>query len=100
MKLIGIMSMQDDRAAVRDLLRDRGVTIYSETDITGHSTETIARYGWFARPAEAATYAALSFAIVPDDAATAVFEAIAAHQQASPGDHPIRAFIVPVEKMV
>ncbi|MEZ4387870.1 MAG: hypothetical protein R3D98_09885 [Candidatus Krumholzibacteriia bacterium] len=100
MKLIGVMSLQDDREVVRGLLRDRGVSIYSETEIVGHSTESIARIGWFTRPNEWPDYAALSFAIVPDEAADGVFEAIAARQASHPGDHPIRAFVVPVERMV
>jgi nitrogen regulatory protein PII len=100
MKLIGIMSLKEDRAAVRDLFEDKGVRIFSETDILGHSTETIEKFGWFATPQDTADYASLAFAIVEDAAAETVFAAIADLQQARPGDHPIHAFVVPVEKMI
>lgn len=100
MKLLAIMSLLEDRALVRDLLEDRGVSIYSETDIRGHSNESIASYGWFATSTNETQYASLSFAIVPDEAASEVFAAIAARQQQEPSHHPIRAFIVPVEQMV
>lgn len=100
MKLIGVMSLRKDRDVVRELLRDRGVSIYSEVDIVGHSTESIARYGWFTTPNENPEYGALAFAIVPDDDAEAVYDGIAARQADDHTDHPIRAFLVPVEKMI
>lgn len=100
MKLIGIMSLKEDRATVRDLFEDQGVRIFSETDILGHSTETIEKFGWFATPQDAADYSSLCFAIVEDAAAETVFAAIAGLRKTRPGDHPIHAFVVPVEKMI
>jgi hypothetical protein len=101
MKLVGIMSLKAQRDQVRDLLRDQGVQIYSETDILGHSTETIARIGWFAASPASPEYSTLCFAIVPDENAEAVFDAIAALRDGgSDAEHPIRAFLVPVERMV
>lgn len=38
MKLLGIMSLKEQRTVVRDLLRAHDVAIYSETEILGHST--------------------------------------------------------------
>lgn len=100
MKLIGIMSLQEDRGAVRELLRDRGVSIYSETEIFGHSTETIARFGWFSTPHESPAYGSLSFAIVPDEEAESLFTAIGEFQRQQDTEHPVRAFLVPVDKMI
>lgn len=100
MKLIGIMSLREHREAVREMFRDRGVSIYSETDIVGHSSQTIASFGWFTTPHETPEYGSLAFAIVPDSAADAIYTAIASRQEREPSDHPIRAFIVDVEKMV
>lgn len=100
MKLIGIMSLTEDRAKVRGLLENQGVQIFSETDILGHSTESMAKYGWFTTPQGTPEYASLSFAIVPDESAEAVVAAIAALQKQEPSDHPVRAFIVPVETMI
>jgi hypothetical protein len=100
MKLIGIMSLREDRDRVRDLLRDRGVRIYSEADIVGHSQETIASFGWFATPAEIPQYGSLCFAILPAGEAEALFQQIGGLAGESERDHPIRAFLVPVEAMI
>ena len=101
MKLVGIMSLEEHRQQVRDLLRDQGLQIYSETDILGHSTETIARIGWFAASQPIPDYGTLTFAIVPDENADAVYQAIV-DLRAGMGDidHPVRAFVVPVERMI
>ena len=100
MKLVGIMSLTEDRTMVRDLLRDQGVQIYSEIEILGHSTESISTIGWFATSEELPEYASLCFAIVQDDNADSVFAAISALPEHENSDHPIRAFLVPVERMI
>jgi hypothetical protein len=100
MKLVGIMSLKEHRNRVREVLENQGVQIFSETDILGHTTETLARVGWFATPRQTPEYSTLCFAIVPDENATPILDAIAA---LGPGDdtgHPIRAFSVAVERMV
>ena len=78
MKLVGIMSLKEHRSVVRDLLRAQDVQIYSETEILGHSTESIARIGWFAAGEESPEYSTLCFAIMPDANAEAVFAGIEA----------------------
>jgi hypothetical protein len=100
MKLVGIMSLKENRGVVRDLLRAQDVQIYSETEILGHSTESIARLGWFATGGEIPEYSTLCFAIMPDASAEAVFAAIASFVRDHPSDHPLRAFLVPVERMI
>jgi len=100
MKLIGVMSLKEKRAQVRDLFKQHDVRIYSETDILGHTTETIAKFGWFSTPEEVPDYSTLVFAIVEEASAAAVFDAIADLANADRSDHPIRAFLVPVERMV
>ena len=99
MKLVGIMSLAEQRDVVRDLLRTHDVQIYSETAILGHSTESIARIGWFAAGQEIPEYSTLCFAIMNDESATVVFASIEQFVRENPGDHPIRAFVVPVERM-
>jgi hypothetical protein len=99
-KLVGIMSVQEKKAVVRDLLKERGIEIYSETDILGHTPATIAQHGWFATARETPEYSSLSFAILPDDAAEAVFAEIERLAAVDESDHPLRAFLVPVERMV
>jgi hypothetical protein len=85
---------------VRDLLRTHDVQIYSEASITGHTTETIVRFGWFIAGGEQPEYSTLSFAIVPAANADSVFASIAELSRREQSDHPIRAFLVPVERMV
>jgi hypothetical protein len=101
MKLVGIMSLAQHRDQVRDLLRGQGLQIYSEADILGHSTETIASIGWFAASRPTPDYSTLSFAIVPDENADQVCDAIAGLRESmGETDHPVRAFLVPVERMI
>jgi hypothetical protein len=99
MKLVGIMSLKEHRTVVRDLLRSQDVQIYSETEILGHSTESIAKIGWFATGEESPEYSTLCFAIMPDASAEAAFAAIEAFVREHPSDHPLRAFLVPIERM-
>jgi hypothetical protein len=100
MKLVGIMSVQEDRPRIRDLMKRHAVQIYSETPITGHTTQTVEKFGWFATPEESPSYGTLAFAIIDDHAAQAIVAAIIEQGAKEPSDHPIRAFLVPVETMV
>ena len=100
MKLIGIMSLSEDRATVRKLFENQGVQIFSETDILGHSRETLAKFGWFTTPQDVPDYSTLCFAIVPDESAKGVIDAIGALPGREESDHPVRGFVVPVETMI
>jgi nitrogen regulatory protein PII len=100
MKLVGIMSLKEHRNIVRNVLQDQGVQIFSETDILGHTTETLARVGWFATPKQSPEYSTLCFAIVPDENAEPILDAIAALGPTDDSGHPIRAFMVSVERMI
>jgi hypothetical protein len=99
MKLVGIMSLKENRNVVRDLLRSQDVQIYSETEILGHSTESIASIGWFATGEESPEYSTLCFAIMRDANAESVFAGIEGYVRDHPSDHPLRAFVVPIERM-
>ncbi len=100
MKLIGVMSLAADHDEVRKLFEDHEVQIFSETDIRGHTTKTLQKYGWFASSSEVPLYSILCFAIVPEKQAGPFLDAIAQMRAASESDHPIRAFQVDVERMV
>ncbi|MDD5718226.1 MAG: hypothetical protein PHQ53_00890 [Candidatus Krumholzibacteria bacterium] len=100
MKLVGIMSLKEHRRIVRDVLQNQGVQIFSETDILGHTTETLAKIGWFATPQATPEYSTLCFAIVPDENAGPILDAFAKLGPTDDTGHPIRAFLVPVERMV
>jgi hypothetical protein len=100
MKLVGVMSLREDRQKIRDIMKKHDVQIYSETAIVGHTPTSVAKFGWFATTDENPSYATLCFAIIADEAARSASRS----RRRSPGrdqsDHPIRAFLVPVEHMV
>jgi nitrogen regulatory protein PII len=100
MKMIGVMSLEEDKKAIRELLEKHGVQIFSEIDIHGHTTATIEKYGWFATKTDVPLYSTLCFAIIPEDHAQAIMDDIAKLYQESQSDHPIRAFQLNVERMV
>ena len=100
MKFIGIMSLMEDRENVAALIKEHGVQVFSEADIVGHATGTSGNFGWFTTPQETPEYSSLCFAVLSKDNADALFDAITARQATDPGSHPIRAFIMPVERMI
>ncbi len=101
MKLIGVMTLAQYRDRVRQLFELHQVQLYSEVEITGHSSESIQRYGWWVFEKEdIPMYATLFFAIVAREKAAAILAAIEALRPAFDPDHPPRAFQVDVEQMV
>jgi hypothetical protein len=99
MKLIGIMSLEKDKAAVRKLFEKQGVQIYSETEIMGHTVSTLEKYGWWPST-DVPVYSSLCFAIVPDEQAEEIMEGMSRLSTDEETEHPIRAFQVDVERMV
>ena len=102
MKLISVMSLTAYRDQVRGLFDEHNVQIYSETDIVGHSSDTIQQYGWWSFDRDGTNmYSVLFFAVLPADKASEIMASIEAlrNTEENPG-HPIRAFQVNVEKMV
>lgn len=100
MKLVGVMSLREDRQKIRDIMKKHDVQIYSETAIVGHTPASVAKFGWFATTDENPSYATLCFAIIADEAARAIVDEIGQLTGRDKSDHPIRAFLVPVEHMV
>jgi hypothetical protein len=100
MKLVGVRSLQADRPTIRDIMKKHEVQIYSETAIVGHTPASVAKFGWFATTDETPSYATLCFAIIADEAAAAIVGEIGKLSERERSDHPIRAFLVPVEHMV
>lgn len=99
MKLIGIMNLDKDRPAVRKIFEKTGVQIYSETEISGHTVSTIEKYGWWPST-DVPVYSSLCFAIIPDEQADEIMGAISRLSAEDDTGHPIRAFLVDVERMV
>jgi hypothetical protein len=100
MKLIGLMSLAEDKEVIHQIFERHGLEIFSETAINGHTISTIEKFGWFASRGDAPYYSTLCFAIIADDRARLIMDAIERLSRENPSDHPIRAFLVPVERMI
>ncbi len=101
MKLIGLMSLAEYRDRVRKVFEMHEIQIYSEVEITGHTSDTIDKYGWWVfEKEEIPMYSTLFFAVVPDEKANDIMSNIASVKNEWDANHPPRAFQVNVEKMV
>jgi len=100
MKLIGVMSLDEDKDRVHELFEKHGVQIFSETDIKGHTTSTIEEYGWWPAERDVPIYSTLCFAVVPRLRADDIMAELEAAARKETAHHPIRAFQVDVEKMI
>jgi hypothetical protein len=101
MKLIGLMSLKIYEDEVKEIFKRHHVKIYSEVEITGHTDETLKQYGWWSTSmAEDDIYSVLYFAIVDEKLADELLDDVIEIQQKHSDNHPPRAFIVNVERMV
>ena len=101
MKLIGLMSLSQFRDQVRKLFENHEVQIYSEVEITGHTADTINKYGWWVfEKDDIPMYSSLFFAVVSNEKAAEIMKDIIAAREEWDPNHPPRAFQVDVEKMV
>jgi hypothetical protein len=100
MKLIGVMSLEENKENVRELFEKHGVQIFSEMEIKGHTLSTIEKYGWWPTDRSIPIYSALCFAIVPKLRADDIMAAIEKRAEQDTSVHPIRAFQVDVERMI
>jgi hypothetical protein len=100
MKMIGLMSLEKDKSKLRRIFEQNNVQIFSEIEITGHTLNTLARYGWASSTQDVPLYSALCFAIIPEKHARAVMDAIEELAGTDESGHPIRAFQVDVERMI
>jgi hypothetical protein len=101
MKLIGLMSLKIYENEVRDIFKKHHVKIYSEVEISGHTGETLKQYGWWSTSmAEDNIYSVLYFAIVNKELADELLDDVVEIQKNHPDNHPPRAFVVNVERMV
>jgi hypothetical protein len=100
MKLIGVMSLEENRPDVRELFEKHGVQIFSETEIKGHTLLTIEKYGWWPTDRSAPMYSTLCFAIVPRLRADEIMAEFEKRAEQDTSAHPIRAFQVDVERLI
>ena len=101
MKLIGLMSLAQYRDHVRQVFEQHDVQIYSEVEITGHTSDTIKKYGWWVFEKDGIPmYSTLFFAVLADEKADEIMKAIGSLKGDWDAEHPPKAFQVDVEKMV
>ena len=100
MKLIGLMSLEEDKETVHELFEKHGVQLFSETEIKGHTLSTIEKYGWWPTDRSVPVYSSLCFAVVPRLRADDIMAEIEKRAERDSSPHPIRAFQVDVERMI
>lgn len=102
MKLVALMCLECYKDKVHKLFQRSEVQIYSEVDITGHTSATLDRHGvWFSDSADdIPQYSKLYFAIVPKEKAAGMMKNIDQLRDSCDPEHPPRAFQVDVEKMI
>lgn len=101
MKLIGLMSLDQYHERVRKVFEAHDVQIYSEVEITGHTSDTIKNYGWWVFEKEGIPlFSTLFFAVVADAKAAEIMESMIDFQKNCDPHHPPRVFQVNVEKML
>lgn len=101
MKLIALMGLQEQKNEIRKVFEQRDVQIYSEVEITGHTSETIRRHGWWVfEGSDFPLYSTMYFAIVSAEKSEEIMHHIERLQADTQAEHPPRAFQVNVEKMI
>lgn len=101
MKLIGLMTLSDYKVQVRKIFEKHKIHLYSEIEITGHTADTIERYGWWVFEKESVPmYSTLYFAVIPNEKAEQIMGDIHCLKEECDPQHPPRAFQIDVEKMV
>jgi methyl coenzyme M reductase subunit C-like uncharacterized protein (methanogenesis marker protein 7) len=101
MKFIGLMSLNQYKENVRKLFEKHEVKIYSEIEITGHTSETIKKYGWWIFEKEQVPmYSTLFFAVTTAEKAEDIMNNINSLKDECDPGHPPRAFQIDVEKMI
>lgn len=100
MKLVGLMSLTDDQQEIRKIFEQSHIQIYSELDIHGHTADSLRHYGWWPAEGGQPIYSQLYFAIISREEAAGLLDKVEKFNAQREGLHPVRAFIVDVEKMI
>jgi hypothetical protein len=95
MKLLILMHLEDDKDGVDRLLVEHEVAAYSELPVEGHGAGTV---GWYGKVAPYESRMRLAF--LAADKAAELVEAVEACTNCKDARHPIRAWVVDVEKSV
>ncbi|TVP75308.1 MAG: hypothetical protein EA352_08570 [Gemmatimonadales bacterium] len=93
MKLVVMMYLEEDTEAVHKLLAREGVEVFSEAAVRGHGRGAAGWYG------DVAPYpSGMLMAFLPAEPAEALMEAIRGCEGCQDSDHPIRGWMMDVEK--
>ena len=92
MKLIILLYLKEDEGCVAKLLKERGVMAYSRLPLEGHGSGLA---GWYGNTAPYAS--SMAFAIVPEDQAAALLDAVQGCNGVADPRHPIHIIQLPVE---
>ena len=95
MKLVALMYLEEDDASVGRLLRDHDVMAYSRLPLEGHGA---GMKGWYGEVAPFRSL--LAFAMLPEEKAHELMEAVALCTNCQDPRHPIRAMQLHVERTV
>ncbi|MBT8336055.1 MAG: hypothetical protein KJO11_05585 [Gemmatimonadetes bacterium] len=95
MKLVLLLYLEDDDAAVVRLLEAHGVSTWSRVSLEGHGAGAAGWYG------EVAPYRSrMVFTVVTPDDATALVDAVATLEGLADPRHPVHALQLDVERSV
>lgn len=100
MKMICIMCLEHCSKQVRKVFKDLEVSVVSELEVKGFSSEKRSQARWWPGDHELPTYSSLCFAIVTQDKATEIMDQIEEMTKADEEGHPMRAFLLDVERMI
>lgn len=102
MKFVIILSIEECHEQLRSIYRRHGVRIFSEVDIRGYPLspkDGTAPFGWFS-DSDPAVYSTAGFAFLEASKAQELMEALANYSCEGEPDHPIHAFMMPVDRAV
>ena len=95
MKIVALMYLEEDEASVAKLLKEHGVVGYSRLPLEGHGEGA---RGWLGTVHTFSSF--MSFAILPDEKAHELMDAVQECTNCKHPKHPIHALQVDVERTV
>ena len=104
MKLVALMCIAEYSKDLKKILVKENVPVFSEIDIDGFrmDTDKSIEENWFTASKMASIYSSLYFAFVDETIAENLFKAVDEYNKKQKGDdlHPLRAFMLNVEKQI
>ncbi len=94
MKLVLLMFLEDDEKCVEKLLREQEVAVFSRLPVVGHGPGSAAGWTGEIQP----YHSQLIMAILPDQQASALIEAVGSCTGVEDPRHPIRAALLDVQQ--